>query len=137
MRNGRTVQDVREIILNYCAKCDWVSFQELQIRFALKGPHLLEIPNSNVVIWSGMSLDFVDAIADLLETKKIILCAGSTFSYACDGGILRLPVAKRIPAGGYKSPHWLPMFIRLTKRVKNSEIKKQETLEVGAVLYND
>jgi hypothetical protein len=69
----------------------------------------------NVVVWAGMSQEFVDFLNALRATKRTQLRPLDAFSgmliYGCDGEMLALPYAKRPPAKGYKDPHWIPTYI--------------------------
>jgi hypothetical protein len=65
-----------------------------------------------LVVWAGVSEPFARAVGQLtdpggpLKYEPVPLLV-----YAYDGAVLRMPVAKRVPLGGYKEPHWLPVAL--------------------------
>lgn len=66
----------------------------------------------NCVLWSGMSMEAVDALYDLRDAEKLHFWPTSQLVYLLDGVMLSYPAAKRAPPkGGYKKPHWLPVCI--------------------------
>jgi hypothetical protein len=71
----------------------------------------------NLVVWAGMSepfIDFVNALARTQRTKlRPLGSMEALLVYSTDGELLRLPIAKRVPAEGYKEPHWVPAIIDL------------------------
>lgn len=97
-----------------------VSFAEIMqcVGEPAKGDLALEIA-PNVILWSGMSKDLVDACALLRD--KIEPCTASVIVYYIDGAALSLPIAKQLRKQGYKKPHWLPVVFNL-KRPKAPEI---------------
>ena len=113
-----TSQPLDQAILDIVRRIDWVSFAELPRRLEeaghhdIKGDMALEI-QSNAIVWAGFSAAMVDALRRLLSSKRLFLHPASTLTYLVDGMLLTLPVAKRPPAGGYKSPHWLPCCLRV------------------------
>ena len=62
----------------------------------------------NIVLWTNVCQEIVDAMNILIKDGRIELRATSPLIYAMDGEVLRLPVAKRPPAAGYVHPHWQP-----------------------------
>lgn len=64
----------------------------------------------NVLLWV-MSPVAVQATV-MLNTKRLVeFTPASPLIYMFDGRSLGLPVAKRIPKGGYKTPHWFPVAL--------------------------
>lgn len=108
--------DLAGAIVEYVRHYDYVSFPELLRRlepFAdVRGTWALEIA-PNVVLWLGMSDAFVDAFNEAKRRGPLVPVPASTLTYLIDGGLLNLPVAKRIPKGGYKKEHWLPITLRV------------------------
>lgn len=63
----------------------------------------------NVVLWSGMSQAFCDVVEGVRPLTEL---HGSTvLVYLIDGGMLKMPIAKRPPKAGYKKPHWAPVTL--------------------------
>ena len=75
------------------------------------GDATIELPG-NIVLWSGLSIELVDAIQSLLDSEQVFLHPVSVLVYMADGAALRLPLAQRVPPGGYRKPHWLPTCLR-------------------------
>lgn len=82
-----------------------------------------EIPNAkgdlgfgdadrNLVYWTGVSAELVEAINSLLSAKKIKMSGTSFLTYFVDGATRGLKLAKKFRA--YKHPRWLPVAFRLT-----------------------
>ena len=98
-----------------------VSFVEIKREIPeFRGDKNFEV-EPNLVVWSGVSAEGVDALVRLINSKKVCLVSGSYLSYLADGVILRLPIAKRWQP--YKEPHWLPMFLWLPKEVAKRKKK--------------
>ena len=102
-------------VVEYVRSRDWVSFPELrgalEPYFSVRGDSRLDIAD-NVTLWAGLSAEFADTIADLERAHRLFFHPASLMVYLVDGGVLNLPVAKRLPKGGYKSLHWLPVVLR-------------------------
>jgi hypothetical protein len=100
----------------YVRQYDHVTFTELQRRlepyFDVRGTFALEL-RSDIFLWAEMSEAFVDAIEELRLARRIWLCPTSVLTYLFDGGGLALPIAKRLPKGGYASARWLPVTLRV------------------------
>ena len=107
---------LKEKILSKVVAHDWVTFVELQrlLGDEAEGDFVYGADDMNILYWCGLSRRFVDAIESLNEERLIDLvpAVSGTLAYFIDGGRLRLPVAKRPPANGYKKPHWLPVCLR-------------------------
>jgi hypothetical protein len=72
-----------------------------------KGPHALVIDKYNIALWAGMSERFV-AVMDAVQARKnVSLKPTSCLVYLADGGMLRMPLAKRTRR--YKELHWAPV----------------------------
>ena len=63
----------------------------------------------NLIIWAGMSQDFIDAVDLMRECERVEPTLTTPLVYTIDGKMLNLPVAQRPPKGGYKSEHWAPV----------------------------
>jgi hypothetical protein len=84
----------------------WLATQGVETR----GTWALE-PLPNVILWAGMSedyLDFFELIRRRLDFRPLDPMT-ALLVYSCDGGMLSLPIAKRVPKSGYKEPHWVPV----------------------------
>ncbi|TAK32625.1 MAG: hypothetical protein EPO21_14845 [Chloroflexota bacterium] len=103
-------------IEHYVCRHDHVSLVELRDAlepfFTVRGDCRLDIA-PNVCLWANMSQEFADAIADLERAGKVHFWPTSIMVYLADGGVLNLPLAKRLPPGGYKTLRWLPVVMRL------------------------
>ena len=121
-REGRLADAIEAYVRAY----DWVTFVELLRRlepFAeVRGSMALEIA-PNVILWVGMSEAFVNAIEDLRQAKRLFAEPTVRLTYLIDGGGLKAPIAKRIPKGGYKKEHWLPVCLR----VKQDPIRRKRS----------
>lgn len=106
-------QQMMEDVVWYIQHYDWVSFAELAHRYGDqgKGDHFLNVAE-NVVLWVGLSDRLCTSIIELMQSKEIHTHSALLLTYMVDGELLRLPIAKRPPAGGYKKPHWLPATLR-------------------------
>jgi hypothetical protein len=64
----------------------------------------------NIVLWSDVSEEFVSALSSIQQDTEVLPTSFLTYLY--DGGMLTLPIAKRIPRGSdYNKPHWLPIVL--------------------------
>jgi hypothetical protein len=107
---------LKKEIFEYVKVNSVVSFMELSRLEGFKGEYdYLVNGDKNIVYWCGISKDAVEAIHELVGEEKInpspctSMLGGLPLVYLCDGGCLRLPLAKKPPHGGYKKPHWLPI----------------------------
>jgi hypothetical protein len=97
------------------------SFPELQRVLAEDGHNTegrceMFLPDRpDLVIWSGLSEELADVLGEAMETKRIHAHALASdlevlVIYAGDGGMLKLPRAKRPPVDRpYTKPHWVPL----------------------------
>jgi hypothetical protein len=69
--------------------------------------------DDNLIVWAGMSMPFLNAVIAAREDGLVRFEPSSHLTYLIDGCTQRLPIARHPPAGGYKSPHWLPVVMRL------------------------
>ncbi len=106
-------------IVGIVRQWDFVSFAELPRRLAdagctidTEGDSTIELPG-RIVLWSGLSIELVDAILGLLHAEELFLHPTTMLTYLGDGWLLNLPLAKRPSASGYKQPRWLPCVLRL------------------------
>jgi hypothetical protein len=107
------------VVLDVVAKRDYVSFAEFDRFLAEAGIEAKgELAatygeGENLVLWQAMSQDYVDAVGEWIAAKAIFIHPASLLTYIADGMVNTLPLAKRVPKGGYKKPHWLPVCFRL------------------------
>lgn len=105
-----------DAVVEYLRRHDYVTFAEIQLRLApfleTRGAVCLE-QASNLVLWADMSQELADLLQGLLRARRVFLHPASALTYLIDGGLLKLPLARRPPAGGYKEQHWLPTTLRL------------------------
>ncbi len=88
------------------------------------GEYQYNTPYSNLIIWSKMSKDAVEAIYQLNREKRVILSTVSIWVYIYEGRGLNVPVAKRLRA--YKKPHWLPTVINRTYHPADKPLSHRE-----------
>ncbi len=70
----------------------------------------------NVVIWPECSQAFVNILAALQARGNVKMGPQSPLTYMFDAGpLVNLPLAKRPPREGYKTPHWFPASFRPVK----------------------
>jgi len=110
---GRFVDAVVELV----RARDHVSFVEIQNLFKGAGMetrgNVIMLLERNVVMWAGVSDEFADILdaVRLEQPRRVWPHPSSPLVYLIDGGLLKFPIAKRIPKAGYKEPHWLPMTL--------------------------
>jgi len=67
----------------------------------------------DLIIWVGVSEPFAELLDQGINEGRLHLHGlGQTEAmliHLADGGFLRMPMAKRVPPGGYKKPHWVPV----------------------------
>jgi len=102
------------------------SFGELSRLKGFKGLWEMSFSkDENFIIYAGMSNEAVKAMNELwLKEHKIEARACDIFVYFIDGGALNIPLIKRFPKKGYKTPHWLPMTFSTPDYLKAVEGKK-------------
>ena len=57
-------------------------------------------------LWANMSRTLIDGIAAIKPLLEVNVT--SVLVYFADGHSLTLPIATRIPKGGFRKPHWVP-----------------------------
>ena len=76
----------------------------------------------DLILWANMSDEFVDVVDALAECTDI--APTPVLVYLCDGGALKLPLAKRPPKGGYKRPHWCPVVFNVKQCDAGADSKR-------------
>jgi hypothetical protein len=84
----------------------------------VRGDYLVENLTAGIVFDAGLSQEAVELAIALSCDQRFFFHPLSEFEtlvvYGFDGSrMLALPVAKRLPKGGYKQPHWLPSLVKL------------------------
>jgi hypothetical protein len=105
--------DFAEAVAIYVETYRHVSYVELQRCLApymeTSGTFEQVLAGRNVVFWVGMSREFIDALEQAEQDGRIHPEPANWLVYLIDGRALSLPVARRIPEGGYKKPRWCPI----------------------------
>ena len=103
--------EMSQKIMDYIGRNGDASFANLMNVFGeeAQGDLALEIL-PNVFLWGNMSRTFIDALAVVKHLLEIDVT--SVLVYFADGHSLDLPIATRIPAGGFKTPHWAPVVLK-------------------------
>jgi hypothetical protein len=107
-----------DAIVDYVTRYDYVTFIEIARQLEkrgveTKGHQALCLPDDpNMILWAGMSADFVAVYHVLHESKRIYPHPAQYLTYLIDGGTLRMPIAQRAPKAGYREPHWVPVCFR-------------------------
>ncbi len=95
---------------------DHVTFAELSRIDGFRGDFQMLVNHyrvSNVIIWSGMSKEAVDALETIRQEGEYEMVPTPFLTYLIDGAALDLPLAKS--ARHYKKPHWSPTVLRRKK----------------------
>lgn len=124
-------KQLEQVIVDYVARVDWVSFAELPRGIANTWKHEVPLPelegdsairwgedSLGIVVWTGLSVILSEAIIALLLAKTLHLHPSQVLTYMIDGACLTLPIAKRIPKEGYRDLHWLPCTLRVVPQAK-------------------
>lgn len=103
-------------VAEYVQRNDYVTFAEIgrkleEVGVPVQGEVAIEVA-PNVIIWAGVSQEFMDIVRELRKIGAMHAVPASTLTYMIDGQMLNMPVAKRIPPGGYTKPHWAPVTFR-------------------------
>jgi hypothetical protein len=100
--NGVSVVEIRRFLEPYMPTTGTVSLSSAR--------------DPNIILWTGMSQEFADALEAVLNSPDISVTSGQFLCYLADGGALTLPIVNRPPKGGYKKPHWLPVVFTAKNR---------------------
>lgn len=109
-KKNHGIKKLQQEIYEFVKQRRYVSFAEIQNKYG-KGKFSIVLPKKNIFLWVQLPKEVVDAILNLIEEKKLFLHPSCLLVYFCDGKVLTLPIAKRIPKNGYKNPHWLPTVL--------------------------
>ncbi len=90
---------------------NYVTFAELVIGDeSLNGDRELVLEGdgfSNIVLWSGMSSEFIEAVDKILKEDVVHYHSTPALTYLLDGMALKYPIVKS--KRHYKKPHWAPV----------------------------
>ena len=116
-------------LLAYIRANDYVTYAEmprvLSSFMPVKGDLSAEVGHvPNLVLWVGMSQEWIQTLNELFTAGLIWRQPCPVLSYMVDGKVLTLPVAKRLPKGGYKTPHWGPTCYRPIEKISPAEKQK-------------
>jgi hypothetical protein len=107
--------DLAAAILAYVRENDGTTFAALQEAFdpyiEVWGVMDLGPREESLVYWQGMSPAFVDVLAALFAAGLLYGRPASPRLYCASGQAPGLPLARRLPKGGYKALHWLPITL--------------------------
>ena len=120
MSDAAAIERMKAEILKVVTDLDHVSFVNLRDRvdgFQDKDGVVcsLDFPDDRgyVVLWAQVSEPASAALNELLAEGKIHHAPCESLVYLIDGGMLKLPIVKRVPPkGGFKKEHWLPLVFR-------------------------
>lgn len=99
-------------ILRYIDSYESISCVKLANEFG-KGTYEIHMQNSagkdlNVMKAFGLSKELTDALCNLVARGDLVEIPCSYMVYLLDGAAAIYPIAKNIPAKGYKETHWVP-----------------------------
>jgi hypothetical protein len=110
LREGRWADAVVEKCRQLGGGVTFVELKDMLGRYMdVRGTWAWEIA-PNTILWADMSEQFLDVMT--AARPRLDIAPAAWLVYAIDGGLLRLPIAKRVPKAGYKTEHWLPVCFR-------------------------
>ena len=106
-------------VIDYIKRSKSATFPELENRFDWLGggDRVLEIPRLNVLLWVGVSDEGAEFYDDRRVKDQIEVASCNWLLYAHDGKAINMPIAKRIPPGGYKKQRWAPVEFRPKRKL--------------------
>lgn len=117
------VSKMKSAIRRMLKEADYRTFANFCRIAGFEGELTLELTGRpNVVLWTSVSADGVQAVKELIEGQEMFMHPASRLSYVIDGGVVSgIPtVSGRVPEKGYKKPRWLPVcFCRFPMDDKN------------------
>lgn len=114
-KESSVVTEATEAMIQLIERGGGVTFIELvrackEVGMETEGTMALALPEDpNILLWAGVSGAFCDAFEALRDSGRAVPRPSSQLTYLFDGGMPKLPVAKRLPKGGYKTERWLPV----------------------------
>jgi hypothetical protein len=119
MKSDELLQEgkLAEALVQRVSEHDWVSFPEalrfLGQKMCVEGDHSITFTSDpNLIVWADVSQEFSDLVIQLIKDRKLYFHGSSALIYMIDGGMLNLPIVKRVSRKPYKNPHWLPVCLR-------------------------
>ena len=105
-------------VVNYIKRSKGATFAELEMRFGWLGggDRVLEIPDLNLLLWAGVSDEGIEFYRDRRVRDQVEAKSCDWLCYAYDGRVLDMPIAKRVPQGGYKKQRWAPTALQEKRR---------------------
>jgi hypothetical protein len=107
---------MKQKIKDFIYRMDNVSFAEMTRQIPESaGERMMFINNDSLIVWSGVSQEFAEAVESLLREGLIRYEAVPGLVYVGDRQVLngfpeRFPLAKRVKR--YKKPRWFPVVLR-------------------------
>ena len=110
---GEQIKKEWQEVIDYVGKVGGATFAELENRFGWLGGGDLtfELPGPNLLLWTGLSAEGAAFYTDRGVRDRLEPSSCSWLLYADDGKVLRMPIAKRPPKGGYKVQRWAPTML--------------------------
>jgi len=126
------LEEAKRVMFDYIKGYDNVSFVELERVFNEKnlvdkvdtddGRHIsfdvLSNFDKNIILWRSRNRLIIDSFIELSKEKRIFAFPTTFWVYACDGGMLRLPIVRK--AYHYKSEHWCPTVMSIHEAADES-----------------
>lgn len=114
---------LKEKIYSFIDSSAHVTFAELMRIEGFRGDYEYGIAGKyNIVWWSSMSSEAIQAMEELKNEKRIVAGVAHVLCYLADGEILNLPVKGNNRAN--KKPQWVPLhfcserFADKTKKIR-------------------
>ena len=130
------MQDIGEMsdaIVHIVSERDFTLFSHLmeEVKEMTEQPvegesDIAAIADPNVILWSGVSVEFAAGMCKALDEEKVHLIPVSVDLYREIGDGLRLPEAIKFPKSGYKTPHWFVAGIGVGKDPEEVEEAEDE-----------
>lgn len=110
-----TQDELANRVVEFVRVRDWVTFIELEHEFAsvtdVIGHTAItarEFPN--IILWPRLSHSWATLLSQLIDEKRLFYHPSSLLIYMIDGGVPRMPLAKRLRH--YSKPHWFAVSLR-------------------------
>jgi hypothetical protein len=105
-------------IVEYLRKHDIALFPKIQEDFTgyltTSGDQGLALRSDlNVVLWTGMSRELAELLAELIAARRIYVHTAGAEAYKTLGRTLKLPAIAQVPDEKSPRPSWLPSALRL------------------------
>lgn len=100
---------MKDSILDLVSRWQHVTFANLDAEIlGFRGDYAMSASgNPHLILWHAVSEEGVEALKELLATKRIYMHPAQVLSYFIDGLVPRIPVSKS--ARIYKRDHWAPV----------------------------